>query len=79
MSYRRGSSYRPGGGLPAWLRFYRNSLDKLEHGTTPFAAIHTWAAGQVQGRRRAEIVIDDVSGRRAGTYSDVISISVTAQ
>lgn len=43
------------GGLPAWLRFYRNSLDKLEHGTTPFAAIHTWAAGQVQGRRMIDL------------------------
>ena len=25
------------GGLPAWLRFYRNSLEKLEDGTTAFA------------------------------------------
>ncbi|WP_110802467.1 mycofactocin oligosaccharide methyltransferase MftM [Mycolicibacterium iranicum] len=43
------------GGLPAWLRFYRNSLDKLEHGTTPFAAIHTWAAGQVRGSRMIDL------------------------
>lgn len=39
------------GGLPAWLRFYRNSLDKLESGATAFAPIHAWAAGQVQGHR----------------------------
>ncbi|MDG4665174.1 mycofactocin oligosaccharide methyltransferase MftM [Mycobacterium sp. 236(2023)] len=39
------------GGLPAWLRFYRNSLSKLESGSTPFAPIHTWAAGQIQGHR----------------------------
>jgi hypothetical protein len=39
------------GGMPAWLRFYRNSLDKLEGGTTAFAPIHAWAAAQIQGHR----------------------------
>ena len=39
------------GGLPAWLRFYRNSLHTLESGDTAFAPIHMWAAGQVQGHR----------------------------
>ncbi len=43
------------GGLPAWLRFYRNSLDRLEGGTASagmtFGPIHAWAASQVRGRR----------------------------
>lgn len=39
------------GGLPAWLRFYRNSLDKLENDATAFAPIHAWAAAQVAGHR----------------------------
>ncbi len=43
------------GGLPAWLRFYRNSLGKLESGATPFAPIHTWAAGQVRGARVVDL------------------------
>jgi Methyltransferase domain len=37
------------GGLSAWLRFYRNSLGKLEEGTTAFAPIHAWAASLVRG------------------------------
>jgi hypothetical protein len=37
------------GGLPAWLRFYRNSLHKLESGTTAFAHIHAHAADLVRG------------------------------
>jgi len=39
------------GGLPAWLRFYRNSLAKLEGGTTAFAPIHARAVTQVRGHR----------------------------
>ena len=43
------------GGLPAWLRFYRNSLDRLEgdvvSAAMPFAPIHAWAAAQVRGQR----------------------------
>ncbi|MGP4054612.1 mycofactocin oligosaccharide methyltransferase MftM [Mycobacterium sp. 4D054] len=37
------------GGLPAWLRFYRNSLAKLETGSTAFAPIHSHAADLVRG------------------------------
>jgi methyltransferase family protein len=33
----------------AWLRFYRNSLDRLEHGTAAFAPIHEHAASLVAG------------------------------
>jgi len=43
------------GGLPAWLRFYRNSIDKLESGTTAFAPIHTWAAAQMHGHRLVDL------------------------
>jgi len=32
------------GGMAAWLRFYRNSLHKLESGTTAFAPVHACAA-----------------------------------
>ncbi|CAN3131271.1 Methyltransferase type 11 domain-containing protein [Mycobacterium sp. smrl_JER01] len=37
------------GGSAAWLCFYRNSLDRLERGATPFAPIHAHAAAQVRG------------------------------
>ncbi len=37
------------GGLSAWLRFYRNSLHKLESHDTAFAPIHQYAAAQVNG------------------------------
>ncbi|GAB3216631.1 mycofactocin oligosaccharide methyltransferase MftM [Mycolicibacterium hippocampi] len=37
------------GALPAWLRFYRNSLDQLESDRAPFAPIHARAASQVRG------------------------------
>lgn len=37
------------GGLPAWLRFYRNSLTKLEAGATAFAPVHEHAASLVSG------------------------------
>ncbi len=43
------------GGLPAWLRFYRNSLEKLEGGTTAFAPIHVWAASLVRGHRLVDL------------------------
>lgn len=43
------------GGLPAWLRFYRNSLAKLEGGTTAFAPIHAWAASQMLGHRLIDL------------------------
>lgn len=36
-------------GDDAWLRFYRNSLDRLEHGTAAFAPIHEHAASLVVG------------------------------
>lgn len=47
------------GGLAAWLRFYRNSLRKLESDATSpamaFAPIHAWAATQVLGRRVVDL------------------------
>jgi hypothetical protein len=43
------------GALPAWLRFYRNSLERLEGGPAStaltFAPIHAWATSQVSGHR----------------------------
>lgn len=37
------------GGMAAWLRFYRNSLRKLEAGATPFSPIHHRAEELVVG------------------------------
>jgi 2-polyprenyl-3-methyl-5-hydroxy-6-metoxy-1,4-benzoquinol methylase len=38
-----------GGGASSWLRFYRNSLARLESGKTAFAPIHQEAADLVRG------------------------------
>ncbi|CAN5501853.1 mycofactocin oligosaccharide methyltransferase MftM [soil metagenome] len=43
------------GGLAAWLRFYRNSLRKLESGTTAFAPIHQHAAQLVAGHQLIDL------------------------
>ncbi len=43
------------GGLPAWLRFYRNSMTKLEEGGTAFAPIHAWAATLMRGHRLVDL------------------------
>ncbi len=37
------------GGDEAWLRFYRNSLDRLEHGSAAFAPVHEHAASLIVG------------------------------
>lgn len=37
------------GGLPSWLRFYRNSVERLENGVAAFAPIHARASDLVQG------------------------------
>lgn len=39
------------GGVPSWLRFYRNSLGVLERGESAFAPVHAEAAAQVRGHR----------------------------
>lgn len=39
----------------AWLRFYRNSLDRLEHGSASFAPIHRHAASLVVGRHIVDL------------------------
>ena len=39
----------------AWLRFYRNSLDRLEHGYAAFAPIHQHAASLVVGRHIVDL------------------------
>lgn len=43
------------GGLAAWLRFYRNSLRKLESGATAFAPIHAHAEQLVTGDRLVDL------------------------
>ena len=39
----------------AWLRFYRNSLDRLERGSSAFAPIHQHAASLVVGREIVDL------------------------
>jgi Methyltransferase domain len=39
------------GAMPAWLRFYRNSLDRLERGVAAFAPVHEHAASLLVGSR----------------------------
>lgn len=43
------------GGAPAWLRFYRNSLARLEAGETAFAPVHERAATLVTGQRVVDL------------------------
>ncbi|ORA34570.1 mycofactocin oligosaccharide methyltransferase MftM [Mycobacterium aquaticum] len=43
------------GGLPAWVRFYRNSLTALESGAAAFAPVHRRAAELVTGRRLLDL------------------------
>jgi ubiquinone/menaquinone biosynthesis C-methylase UbiE len=43
------------GSMPAWLRFYRNSLDRLEHGHDAFAPVHEHAASLVVGSRLVDL------------------------
>lgn len=43
------------GGLQSWLRFYRNSLIKLEQGSTAFAPVHAWATDQICGGQLVDL------------------------
>lgn len=43
------------GVLPAWVRFYRNSLVALETGTAAFAPVHRRAAELVTGQRLVDL------------------------
>jgi hypothetical protein len=43
------------GAMPAWLRFYRNSLDRLERGEAAFAPVHEHAASLLVGSRVVDL------------------------
>ncbi|QNJ96557.1 class I SAM-dependent methyltransferase (plasmid) [Mycolicibacterium fluoranthenivorans] len=43
------------GALPAWLRFYRNSLDRLADGTASFSPIHDHAAALLVGSQLIDL------------------------
>lgn len=43
------------GGLPSWLRFYRNSLGRLEAGSATFAPVHSFAADLLRGRSLVDL------------------------
>lgn len=43
------------GGLPSWLRFYRNSLARLEDGSATFAPVHEHAADLLLGHSLVDL------------------------
>ena len=43
------------GAMPAWLRFYRNSLDRLEDGVAAFAPVHEHAASLLVSSRVVDL------------------------
>jgi SAM-dependent methyltransferase len=43
------------GALPAWLRFYRNSLDRLQNGSASFAPVYQHAAEVIRGRQLIDL------------------------
>jgi hypothetical protein len=43
------------GSMAAWLKFYRNSLDELEHGRAAFAPIHERAQSLIAGSRLVDL------------------------
>lgn len=43
------------GALPAWLCFYRNSIDRLENGSTSFAPIHAHSAALLEGSQLIDL------------------------
>ncbi len=43
------------GALPAWLCFYRNSIDRLENGSASFAPIHAHGVALLAGRKLIDL------------------------
>ncbi|MGH3645070.1 MAG: mycofactocin oligosaccharide methyltransferase MftM, partial [Mycobacterium sp.] len=43
------------GGDAAWFRFYRNTIQRLEHGTAAFAPVHEHAASLVIGKELVDL------------------------
>ena len=41
--------------MPAWLRFYRNSLDRLEDGVAAFAPVHEHSASLLVSSRVVDL------------------------
>jgi hypothetical protein len=69
------------GGMPAWLRFYRNSLDLLEHGNAAFAPVHEHAASLVLGSRLVDLgsCFGFLPLRLAAAGMDVVATDLSVQ
>jgi Methyltransferase domain len=68
------------GSMPAWLRFYRNSLDRLEHGYAAFAPVHQHAAALVVGSRLVDLgsCFGFLPLRLAASGMDVVATDLSA-
>jgi hypothetical protein len=68
------------GAMPAWLRFYRNSLDRLEHGLAAFAPVHEHAASLLVGSRVVDLgsCFGFLPLRLASAGMDVVATDLSA-
>jgi hypothetical protein len=68
------------GVMPAWLRFYRNSLDRLEDGVAAFAPVHEHAASLLVGSRVVDLgsCFGFLPLRLAAAGMDVVATDLSA-
>jgi len=68
------------GAMPAWLRFYRNSLDRLERGVAAFAPVHEHAAALLVGSRLVDLgsCFGYLPLRLAASGMDVVATDLSA-
>jgi Methyltransferase domain len=68
------------GVMPAWLQFYRNSLDRLEDGVAAFAPVHEHAASLLVGSRVVDLgsCFGFLPLRLAAAGMDVVATDLSA-
>ena len=68
------------GAMPAWLLFYRNSLDRLENGLAAFAPVHQHAASLLAGSRVVDLgsCFGFLPLRMAANGMDVVATDLSA-
>src|ERR1700694_526827 len=68
------------GTMPAWLRFYRNSLDRLERGYASFAPVHEHAAYLLVGSQIVDLgsCFGFLPLRLAASGMDVVATDLSA-
>lgn len=68
------------GTMPAWLRFYRNSINRLECGVAAFAPIHEHAASLLVGSRVVDLgsCFGFLPLRLAATGIEVVATDLSA-